>query len=38
LLAASGAGTALNAHRKGCFDALVAAIETKLKMIADGKK
>lgn len=37
-LVASAPGTALNAHRKGGFDALVRALEAKLQTIVDGKK
>lgn len=37
-LASANASTALNAHRKGCVEALVAALEMKLAAISEGKK
>jgi hypothetical protein len=37
-LVSANASTALNAHRKGCVDALVAALEMKLAAISEGKK
>ncbi len=37
-LVVSNPDSTLNAHRKGGFDGLVEALETKLKTIADGKR
>lgn len=37
-LVENNAATALNVHRKSCFDALVTTIEGKLTAIAASKK
>jgi len=37
-LVESNPANALNIHKRSCFDAMVQALETKLAMIAAGKK